>query len=245
MKLRLISPPVIVDLGRVGELSGIVESGGSIVIGATTTHHDVEVSPLIRAKAPLLAEVASCLGDVQVRNRGTIGGSVAHADPAADWPAGLLALEAECLVRGPGGSRTIPAAAFFVDAMTSALEPGEILTSIRVPIPAPGGQAYEKVRQAASGFALVGIAVQLEVERNICRFVRIGVTGLAPRAFRATAAEAQLSGRALEDAAIRAAADLVATGQEALDDMHASSEFRGHLARVHTRRAIRRAADMT
>ena len=247
MKLRLASPAVLIDLGRVRELRGIREEGGALVIGATTTHHDLESSALVRAKAPLLAQAAAAIGDLQVRNRGTIGGSLSHADPAADWPAALLALDAELHVTA-GSPRIIPAASFFVDLMTTALEPGEIVTAIRVPIPAAGGAAYAKVRQPASGFALVGIAVQLAIEampQQQCRAAAIGVTGVAPAPFRAKAAERLLEGRALDEATITAAAEQVVDGVEALADLHASSEFRAHLAKVHTRRAIATALRQT
>jgi len=237
MKLRLASPAVVIDLGKVRELNGIREEGGALVIGATTTHHAIESSPLVKAKIPLLAETAAAIGDVQVRNRGTIGGSLAHADPAADWPAALLALDAEIQVTA-GTPRVIPAATFFVDLMTTALEPGEIVTGIRVPIPAKGGHAYAKVRQPASGFALVGVAVQLGIESGVCRSAAIAVTGVASTAFRAKAAERLLEGRALDEPSISAAAERVTDGVDALADLHASSEFRAHLARVHTRRAI-------
>lgn len=237
MKLRLASPAVIVDLGRVSELSGIHEESGALVIGAMTTHHAMEASGLVEQKAPLLARVAATIGDIQVRNRGTIGGSIAYADPAADWPAALLALDATVTVTG-SSTRTVKATEFFVDLMTTAVQPGEILTSIRVPLPVAGGCAYEKVRQPASGFALVGIAVQLAIERGVCSAAAIAVTGVALTPYRASAAERLLQGKALNDATIAAAAALAVDGVEPLADMHASSEFRGHLAQVHAKRAL-------
>ncbi len=240
MKLRLASPAVIIDLGRVAELAGIREESGALVIGAMTTHHAIEASPLVRAKVPLVAEVAASIGDIQVRNRGTIGGSVAHADPAADWPAALLALAADVQAIG-SRPRTMPASGFFLDLLTTALEPGEILTAIRVPIPARGGSAYEKVRQPASGFALVGIAVQLAIEGGVCKAAAIGVTGVAATPYRAAAAERLLIGRPVNTETIAAAAAQIADGVEVLGDLHATSEFRTHLARVHAGRAIARA----
>lgn len=244
MKLRLIAPPVVIDLGRVRELVGIREEGGTVVIGAMTTHAAIEQSALIRSKVPLLAEVAPHIGDLQVRNRGTIGGSVAHADPAADWPAALLALDAQFVVTSGGAPRVIPSASFFLDLLTTALEPSEILTEIRVPVPATGGHAYEKVRQPASGFALVGIAVQLAIERRVCKAARIGVTGVTSHAVRGAASERILQNQPVDAATIALAAEQIASGLDVLDDLHASSEFRAQLARVHARRALARAAGL-
>jgi carbon-monoxide dehydrogenase medium subunit len=243
MKLRLLTPEVIIDLGRVRELTGIREDRGHLLIGAMTTHQTIESSPAVRSHAPLLAEVAPCIGDVQVRNRGTIGGSIAHADPAADWPAPLLALEAEFVAAADGATRTIRARDFFIDMLTTALKPGEILTEIRVPFQSKDGHAYEKVRQPASGFALVGIAVQLELDGATCRDARIGVTGVGSRPVRAERSEAALKGRSLDEQRIREAADHVTDGLDVLDDLHASTEFRAELARVHTRRALQRASE--
>ena len=166
MKLRLASPEHLVDLGRIKDLSYIREQGTVIHIGATTTHHDVESSPLLRGKCPLLAETASHIGDVQVRNMGTIGGSVAHADPAADYPAALQALEAKIVLRGAKSERTVSADDFFVDTFTTALEPGEIVREVIVPVDGDGtGTSYQKVLQPASGFAIVGIAVRVRKQR--------------------------------------------------------------------------------
>jgi len=243
MKLRLASPPVLIDLGRVTELVGIREEPGALVIGAMTTHHAIEASPLVRSRLPLLSDVAAAIGDLQVRNRGTIGGSLAHADPAADWPAALLALDAE-VTAVSRSKRTIPASAFFRDLLTTALEPGEILTSIRVPVPAAGGHAYAKVRQPASGFALVGIAVQLAIEAGKIRSAAVGVTGVAATPYRAAATERQLANRAPDADAIAAAAEHVVDGVEVLSDLRASSEFRSQLARVHAKRAITAASRM-
>lgn len=245
MKLRLVSPPVVIDLGRVSELAGIREDASALAIGAMTTHRAVESSPIVRARAPLLAEVAAAIGDLQVRNRGTIGGSVAHADPAADWPAALLALDAECVIAGGAKPRRIAAGSFFLDMLKTALEPDEILTEVRVPFPRPGGHAYAKARQPASGFALVGIAVQLALEAGRCRHARVGVTGVGPHPYRATACENALKDRDLTGDLIASAADTVPDGQDALEDLHASAEFRAHLARVYARRALARAAGLS
>ena len=196
MKLRLSNPEHLVDLGRIKDLSYIREQGTVIHIGATTTHHDVESSPLLRGKCPLLAETASHIGDVQVRNMGTIGGSTAHADPSADYPAALQALEAKIVLRGAKSERTVPADEFFVDTFTTALEPGEIVREVIVPVDGEGtGTSYQKVLQPASGFAIVGIAVRLRKSGDKISMARIGVTGLANRAFRAKEAEKALEGR--------------------------------------------------
>jgi len=189
MKLRLAAPEHLVDLGRIKDLSYIREQGGALHVGATTTHHEVESSPLLRGKCPLLAETASHIGDVQVRNMGTMGGSVAHADPAADYPAALQALEAKLVLKGAKSERTVAADEFFVDMFTTALEPGEIVREVIVPVDGAGtGTSYQKVLQPASGFAIVGIAVRVRKQGDKVAMARIGVTGLANRAFRATAA---------------------------------------------------------
>ncbi len=234
MKLRLAQPRVLIDIGRLSELNFVREDGGKIVLGALTTHREIEASPLLREKCPLLPEVAGHIGDVQVRNRGTIGGSLVHADPAADWPAPALALEAEMDIAGPKGKRTLPAAAFFVDMLQTALQPGEILTAIRVPT-TPKSVAYEKFAQKASGFAICGVAVVVEGGS-----ARIGVTGVAGKAYRASAAESALRGK-FSASAIPAAAAKAGQGVEALSDIHASAEYRAHLAGVLARRALERA----
>src|SRR5947208_7737399 len=161
MKLRLAQPKALVDLGRIASLSGIREANGRLVLGAMTTHAEIEASPLVRSKCPLLAEVASHIGDMQVRNKGTIGGSLAHADPAADWPAAVLALDAEIEIAGPGGRRTVKADRFFVELLQTAIGTGEILSEIRV-APTPRSVAYEKTEQKASGFALCGVAAVVD-----------------------------------------------------------------------------------
>lgn len=234
MKLRLANPKVVVDISRLGGLSYIKESGGRIAIGATTTHYEIESSALLRDKCPLLPETAAHIGDVQVRNKGTIGGSLVHADPAADYPAAILALDAELEVAGPKGRRTIPAQNFFVDLLQSAVGPDEILCEIRVPVTART-VAYEKTAQKASGFALAGVAVMIGRDG-----VRIGITGVAAKAYRALAAERALDGQTSPEAVARAAA-LVGQGVSALGDIHASRDFRIHLAEVNTRRALTRA----
>jgi len=193
---------------------------------------------LLREKCPLLTESAPQIGDVQVRNRGTFGGSLVHADPAADWPAAVLALDAEFEVAGPNGRRTIRGGEFFVEMMQSALQPNEILREIRV-ANTEKSVAYVKFAQKASGFAIVGVAA---IINRAQRTVAIGVTGVAPKPYRATVAEKELQGKELTDAIIRAASEKVVDDIEPLNDIHASAEFRLHLARVHCRRALELAA---
>ena len=199
MKLRLMQPKVLIDLGRIKDLSYIKEEGGQIRIGAMTTHFQVETSDLLRRACPLLPETASHLGDMQVRNKGTIGGSVAHSDPAADWPAAILALDAEIVAASAKGDRVIKATDFFVEMLTTALQPGEVLREIRIPAgKGKVGQAYVKVRHPASGFAVVGVAVNLSVDGGKCQSVGIGITGVSPKAYRASKVESALKGEALD-----------------------------------------------
>jgi aerobic carbon-monoxide dehydrogenase medium subunit len=234
MKLRLARPKIVLDIGRITALSYIREAGGAIAIGATATHYEIETSTLLREKSPLLPETASHIGDVQVRNKGTIGGSLVHADPAADYPAAILALEAEIDLVGPRGKRTVNASQFFVDLLQTAAAADEILTEIRVPATA-ASVAYVKTEQKASGFALAGVAVVASASG-----VRVGVTGIAPKAYRASAVETAL-GTQRTTQAIALAASHAADGVEPLNDIHASAEFRAHLAQVNTRRALDRA----
>jgi aerobic carbon-monoxide dehydrogenase medium subunit len=239
MKLRLATPEHLVDLGRIKDLSYIREQGGELHIGATTTHHDVESSAMVRGKCPLLAETASHIGDVQVRNMGTIGGSVAHADPSADYPAALQALEAKFVLKGAKSERTVSAEEFFVDTFTTALEPGEIVREVIVPVDGDGtGTSYHKVLQPASGFAIVGIAVRVRKQGDKVTMARIGVTGLSNRAFRATEAEKALEGRSGSPAEIQAVAALVGQGIDANSDLHASADYRLHLAAVYAGKAL-------
>jgi carbon-monoxide dehydrogenase medium subunit len=235
MKLRLATPAEVVDIGRIPGLNSISEASGVVHIGATATHHEIETSPVVRARCPLLSETAGHIGDVQVRNVGTIGGSVAHADPAADYPAALLALEASFRVVSAKGERTIAAADFFVDAFTTALEPGEVVVELQVPVEAANvGYRYEKVAHPASGFAVVGIAARVRLESGKIAMARIGVTGLASRAFRALAVERLLEqGASIADAVSHLGEDEIPNS-----DLYASADYRRHLARVHAARAL-------
>jgi carbon-monoxide dehydrogenase medium subunit len=244
MKLRLASPACLIDLGRIPDLAYIRESDGRVHIGPMTTHVMLETSELLRQRLTALAEAAAAIGDVQVRNRGTIGGSLAHADPAADLPAAVLMAEAQFTLLGAGGERTVPAERFFVDLLTTALQPDEVLTEIQAPLPpARTGTAYLKVFQKASGFAIVGVAARLTLapDGRTCQTARLGITGVAPKAFRATAVEQALEGKGLDEAAIAAAAEHASAGVEALSDLHASAEYRLALARIYTKRALLRA----
>jgi len=243
MKLRLAQPQLLVDIARIKSLSYIREEGDQILIGATTTHYQLESSDLLKNICPLLPACAGSIGDVQVRNKGTIGGSLAHSDPAGDWPAAALALGAEMVLTGPSGERTVKADAFFLDLMTTDVKPGEILREIRITKPSGKfGQAYQKVPHPASGFAVVGIAVHLGLNADgSCAAAGIGVTGVAIKAFRAQATEAGLTGANLDDQTIAAAAAKVCDGVNGTTDLYASGDYRRHLAQVHTRRAIKAA----
>jgi carbon-monoxide dehydrogenase medium subunit len=239
MKLRLAAPDHLVDLGRLKDLNYIREQGAAVHIGATATHYDVENSAVVRGKCPLLAETAAHIGDVQVRNMGTIGGSIAHNDPSADYPAALQALEAKVVLKGAKSERTVSVADFFVDTFTTALEPGEIIREVIVPVEDSGtGTSYQKVAQPASGFAIVGIAVRVRKSGGKIGMARIGVTGLANRSYRAAAAEKALEGKAGSATEIQNAASLVAERVDVNSDLHASADYRRHLAVVYATRAL-------
>jgi carbon-monoxide dehydrogenase medium subunit len=238
MKLRLATPAEVVDLGRVPGLAGISESEGLIRIGAMATHHAVETSPVVRAHAPLLAATASHIGDAQVRNMGTMGGSIAHADPAADYPAALVALEARIHVVSAHSDRAVAASDFFLEAFTTALEPSELVFEIQVPAQdVTEGSHYEKVPHPASGFAVVGIAARIQKAGGRVTMARIGVTGLAGRTFRARNTEAILEA----GGSVAEAAAVLGQGEEPNSDLYASADYRLHLARVHGARAVQAA----
>jgi len=246
MKLRLATPEQVVDLGRIAGLNYIRQDKDVIRIGATTTHYEVESSALLRAGCPLLAEAASNIGDIQVRNRGTIGGSIAHADPAADYPASLLALEARLVLVSSKSEREMPIADFFVDTFTTALEPGELIREVIVPVEdRSAGVSYQKVVQPASGFAIVGVAARIRQSGGKVTFARVGVTGLAGKPYRASNVERALEGTAGSPSDIQKAAALVAQGVEANSDLHASANYRKHLALIHCMRAIGIASSRT
>lgn len=245
MKLRLAQPGMLVDIGRIKDLAYIREQGDQIAIGAMTTHYQIESSALLQKICPLLPDCASHIGDVQVRNKGTIGGSVAHSDPAGDWPAAIIALNAQMVAVGANGERTINADDFFVDLLTTALTPGEILREIRAP--KPSGRfvhSYQKVRHPASGFAVVGIAVAMRLAADgSCETASVGVTGVASKAYRAASVEAALKGQQLNDQTIAQAAAHATDGVDANSDLYASEDYRRHLAQVYTRRALHKSLE--
>ncbi len=239
MKFRLARPAALIDLGRIPELAGIREADGAIRIGPMATHASLAGSDLLRRRFTALSEAAGLIGDAQVRHRGTLGGGLAHADPAADYPAPVLAFEAEIRVVGPRGERGILATDFFVDMLTTALRPGELIAEVRLPAPPAGsGSAYAKFPHPASRFAVAGVAAVITLEKGTVQRVRIGVTGAAARPSRATAAEVALAGGPATAERIAAAAAKAAQGLECLEDLVASPEYRAHLVCVMARRAL-------
>jgi carbon-monoxide dehydrogenase medium subunit len=244
MKLRLAQPKHVIDLRKVSGLAGIKEEGGTIVIGAMTTHWQVESSSLLKSKCPILSETASVIGDPQVRNLGTIGGSVAHADPAADQPATMLALGVELVCEGPKGRRTVKVDDWFQGLMSTALHEDEILVEIRVPAwPAGSAGAYLKFPHPASRFAVVGVAAMLTLDKEgKCTKAGVAVTGAGTRAVRAKGVEAGLLGKKLDAATIEAAAQKAHEGVDVQADLQGSVEYKSHLCRVFAKRAITEAA---
>ncbi len=245
MKLRLSTPQCLIDLGRISELRFISEADdGGLAIGAMSTYHDIKNSALVQERVPALAAAAGEVGDVQVQNKGTIGGSLAHADPAGDFPALALALNFELVTATARSGRTIAIDRFFRDLLTTALRPNEILTEIRVPALAAGtGVAYKKLPNKASHYAVVGVAAAITVgDDGVCTDARIGVTGAGPTAVRARNTERILKGKHVDAAVIRRAANRAAANIEDLnDDLHASAEYREHLTTVFAARAIEEA----
>lgn len=245
MKLRLTQPPLLVDIGRIADLSYVREDNGQIRIGAMTTHYQIESSDLLKRICPLLPECASQIGDMQVRNKGTIGGSLAHSDPGGDWPAAIIALNADLVAVSKNGERIIKADDFFVELLTTALQPGEILREIRInKSNGRAGHAYAKMHHPASGFAVVGVAVNLSLDGDsTCNDASIGITGVSSKAYRAAAVEQSLNGAKLTDDTIRAAASHATDGIDANGDLFASADYRRHLAEVYTQRAIAAAVE--
>lgn len=245
MKLRVAGPKAVVDIGRLAELHGIRRGPDGLVIGAATTHGEIAASAEVRAACPVLAEAASQIGDLQVRNRGTIGGSLAHADPAADLPAVMLLLGARMTVAGAGGTREVAAGEFFLDLFTTALASDEILTAVTVPGYGKGtGAAYVKHRHPASSYAVVGIAALVELKDGRCVRAGVVIGGATAVPVRAPAAERALAGAVPDAAAFAIAADKVKEAlQDPLSDPYASAEFRAHLASVLARRALASAAE--
>lgn len=244
MNLRLAQPRALIDIGKIPGLSGIREENGAIVIGAMTTHYMVESSVVLKQKVPILPEAGAVIGDVQVRNRGTIGGSIAHADPAGDFPAVAVALDMALKVVGSRGERSLKAREFFIDILTTALQSDEILTEIRVPAMAPRtGSAYEKFPNPASRYAIVGVAAVVTVDGNgACQKASIGLNGVTGKPVAAVGVEQALVGKRLNDQVIQEAAAKAADGLQPLGDIFASAEYRLHLARVYTKRALTKAS---
>jgi aerobic carbon-monoxide dehydrogenase medium subunit len=245
MRLRLAAPETVVDLTRVSELRGVRDDGDAIVIGAMTTHSDVLSDPLIAEHAPLIAEATETVADRQVRHRGTFGGALAHADPAGDLPAVALALDAEFVIAGTGGRRTVPAAEFFVDYLTTALEEGEVLVEIRVPkLAGTWGMHYEKFNRVAQAWSIVAVAAVVRREGSRIAEARVGLTNMGPTPLRATGVEAALVDVEATAEAIAAAAAHAAEGTSPSSDLNGQADYREHLATVLTRRAVSAAAGL-
>ncbi len=239
LRLRLAFPTLLVDVGGLADLRGVREAGDSLLIGALTTHDEVMRDPLIGAHCGLLAEAAATVADPAVRHRGTIGGSVAHADPAGDLPAVVLALDATMIAQGPSGERAIGAGEFFVDYLTTALRPGEILTGIRVPkLGAGWGYRYEKFHRTAQAWAIVGVAALARRANGHVAEARVGLANMGPVPVRATAAEAAVAGAQASRDALRTAAQRADEGTNPPADLHGATDYRRHLARVLTARAL-------
>ena len=243
MKLRLAQPEHLIDITGIEELRSIAVEGDDVVIGALVTHHELATSTELAESVPLIPAMANLVGDQQVRNLGTIGGALAHADTAADYPAGVLALDATVLATGPNGDREIPIGEFFQGFLTTALAPDELLTAVRVPVPGANTTcAYEKLPNPASGYATVGVAaVVTRGDDGKIDEIRVGITGASAVAYRATGVEDALRGTRPDAEAIKAAAAHATDGVEMLDDKHAPADYRGRVTRNLTRRAIERA----
>jgi carbon-monoxide dehydrogenase medium subunit len=250
LKLRVASAERLIDIGRLSELRGIRDWNGGIAIGALTTYRQVLESPLSK-RFPILAEALTDVGDVQVRNRGTIGGSIAHADPASDFPAVAIALDAQIVLRSKAGERVVPAEQFLQGAFTTDIHDDEILTEVRIPATSSeSGQAYVKLEQPASGYSIVGVAAVIKDVHGVMgsgklESVRIGITGVGDVAYRASAVEAAIQGTACDAADLRAAAEHATDGQEVGSDIHADRTYRTAMAKVYARRAIEAALHRT
>ena len=242
LRLRLAAPTLIVDLGGIAELRGIREDGDRIVVGAMTTHHDVVHDELLHEHVGLLSDAAATVADPQVRHRGTLGGSLSHADPAGDLGAVALALGAEFVIAGPSGRRTVPASEFFVDLFTTALGEDEILAEIRFPRYTGWKHHYEKFNRTAQAWSMVAVAVALKVESGSIAEARVGLTNMGSTPIRATAVEQALVGQQASEDTARAAAEHATEGTSAPSDADAASDYREHLARVLTGRAVLTAA---
>lgn len=242
MKMRLAKPGYLLDIGRIPGLAGIEEHGDHLIIGGLATYAQMESSDVLKKLCPLLPQTATTVADVQVRNRGTIGGSIAHADPAGDIPATILALEAEIKAVGPGGERWIKAEDFFLGLLMSVLEPDQIVTAVKVPVTGTDKTAYAKAAPRSSGFAVVGVAVRMAVDASgVCSRIAVGLTGLADKAYRASRVEQMLAGKKLEPQLIETAALEATRNIDVIDDINGSSAYRAHLAQVYVARTIQSA----
>jgi carbon-monoxide dehydrogenase medium subunit len=243
LRLRLAYPSTVVDVGRVPELRGVREDGDALVIGAMTTHDDILHSALVLEHAPLIAQATATVADPQVRHRGTFGGALAHADPAGDLGAVALALDCEFVAVGPGGERRIAARDFFLDYLTTALSPDELLTAIRVPKLGPGWSShYEKFNRVAQAWSIVGVAALVHRSNGSISEARVGLTNMGSTPLRAAAVEQALAGADASSEAVSQAAGHAAEGTAAPSDLSGQSDYREHLARVLTRRAVLAAA---
>jgi aerobic carbon-monoxide dehydrogenase medium subunit len=243
LRLRLAYPEILIDVGGLGELRGVTDAGDALVIGARTTHYQLVHDPLVAEHAGLLAQATSTVADPAVRHRGTLGGALAHADPAGDLPAVVLALDGTLIAQGPRGVREIAAADFFVDYLTSSLEPDEILTAIRIPKLGPDwGYRYEKFHRTAQSWATVGVAALVRRENGTVAEARIGLTNMGTVPVRASAAEQAASGAEASRAALSQAAARADEGTQPPGDLHGAPDYRRHLARVLTGRALVAAA---
>jgi len=244
LKLRFAQPKHLIDVRHIPTLHGIREENGEVVIGAATTHWMLQSDEVVRRRLPMVAEAASQIGDAQVRNMGTIGGSLAHADPAADLPAVMLALGAAVAARGPGGTRRIPIDDLFVDLLTTALAPNEVLTEIHVPIPGAGtGGAYAKHPHPASRYALAGVAAVVALQGGSIASARVAVTGVSSKAQRARAVEAALAGKRPEKTTLAEAVGRAAEGLELRSDSYGTAEWRAAMLADQARRALGRAVE--
>jgi aerobic carbon-monoxide dehydrogenase medium subunit len=242
MKMRLSKPGYIVDIGRIPGLDTITKDGNNMIIGALITHTQIEESELLKTRCPLLPQTATTIADVQVRNCGTIGGSIAHADPAGDWPPAIIALDAEIKIVGPGGERWVKCDDFFLGLMMSALKPDEVVTAIKVPATGNDKTAYLKAAPRSSGFAVVGVAVRMAMDPSgVCSRIALGITGVGDKAYRADRVEQMLSGEKLDSKLIETAAVESTRNVDVIEDINGSSEYRAHLTHVYVARAIQAA----
>jgi aerobic carbon-monoxide dehydrogenase medium subunit len=242
LRMRLNDPGTIIDIGRIESLRGVRDDGDAIVIGATTTHADVLTDPLVRENAFVITKAAEQLADPQVRHRGTFGGALAHADPAGDLGAPTLALDAEFVIAGQSGTRTVAADDFFVDLFTTAIGDGELLTEVRIPKRAGWGAHYEKFVRVAHQWPIVAVAAAVRVDGGTIAEARVGLTNMGATPLRARSVEDALVGQPATDEAVRAAAASAAEGTNPPSDLNGDADYRRHLATVLTRRAVLAAA---